>query len=782
MGKASAVRPFVAKMPVPFVDESLLGYMDRALQNTMVRNLREAFGLADFRPDKNGVPNASKLTQEAVAGVATLFKIEPDEVRRRWYRRPSPSSARIDFFGTPVRAQYWESRYRRVSPRALAARPVHRAIWELRCFGFDVETCEPLLEICPVCGRRFGWASLRGPTKCDHCTDQDGYPSTDLRDHPQPVIEIEDLEAVRFVVDLVHPDPERRRAAMALVPGTLASATNGDLFEAAVCMASALRPGAAIKLTDAGRPLRAPDFAAIAPDMLGAAGRALIGGEAGFAALTARMRLSADERTASHGLYKELGPLAAMPLDRHLSPVVRAFANDAIVRDLARTRDEGYVRRSVPRLSDVPAGAWLTMDALSSELGLSKHALGRLAESGAVETRRVDADHSPVLMKRADVAPLAAVYKDAVTARMVTALLRVPAAAIEELAGRELIRRVDGAVAAMLPRKAYYRESSTKAVLIAIRERARAQVPEGRRVKLIAAARKLGSEARWADIVEGIVAGALRVQATGALGRDWRQAVTVDEDELVDLLVKAGGGVDAAHEEQWLTRDQAAQLLGVDETTVWGLGKNGFLPKREGHVAMFARANVERVSRKYVFGPEMIRASVFKQKAQLNRWLKSVGVLPVASLRGDKGKVYDRAPFEAALKLQPKPLEVPPGKREKHRISRKDKLEAVAAVKSGLTPHHVAQRMGVYHTTVAKWVEEFEKTGGVRPAGKFEPYVDAIVAMIEADPLLSTYALCKRFNKTNGLGVAYTSFSAFIAEIGFSRHPDTGLLRRIRPV
>lgn len=778
MSKASAVRPFVAKMPVPFVDESLLGYMDRALQNTMIRTPREAFGLADFRPDKNGVPNASKLTEEAVGGVATLFKLDPDDVRRRWYRRPSPSSAKIEFFGTPIRAQYWESRYRRLSPRALAQAPYHRAIWEIRCFTFDPDTCEPLLEACPVCGRRFGWASMRGPTTCDHCTDDDGYPSTDLRDHPQPVLKIEDPEAVRFVVDLVHPDPERRQAAMALVPDALAGASHGDLFEAAMCMASALRPAAGTMMNRLGRPLRAPDFAAITPDMLGAAGRAMIGGEAGFAALTARMRASADERAASHGIYRELGPLAAMPLDRHLGPVVRAFANDAIARDLARTRDDGFVRRSVPRLADVPTGAWRTMDALSSELGLSKHALGRLAESGAVDTRRVDADHSPVLMKTADVAPLAAVYKDAVTARIGTALLRVPASALEELADRGLIRRVTGPVAAMLPREAYYRESSVKAVLIAIRERANAPVREGRGVKLIAAARKLGREARWADLVEGIVAGALHVHATGAFGRDWRHAVTVDELELAGFLEKTGRGADAARDDQWLTRDQAAQLLGVDETTVWGLGKNRFLPKREGHVAMFARADVERLAARYVFGPEMIRASVFNQKAQMNRWLKSVGVLPVSALRGDKGKVYDRAQFEAALHVQPGP----PGERvvrDRHRISQKDKEEAVASVKSGLTPHHVAQRMGVYHSTVARWVKEFDETGRIRPAGKFEPYADAIAAMIEAEPGRSTHALWKEFNKTNGLDVAYTSFSGFIAELGYERDPKSNRLQKI---
>ncbi|UWU82953.1 hypothetical protein N2605_25660 [Bradyrhizobium yuanmingense] len=60
-------------------------------------------------------------------------------------------------------------------------------------------------------------------------------------------------------------------------------------------------------------------------------------------------------------------------------------------------------------------------------------------------------------------------------------------------------------------------------------------------------------------------------------------------------------------------------------------------------------------------------------------------------------------------------------------------------VKSGLTPHHVAQRMGVYHRVDGE--TEFDVTARVRPAGKFEPYADAIVSMIEADTARSTHAL-----------------------------------------
>ncbi|MET4218693.1 hypothetical protein ABIB00_003911 [Bradyrhizobium sp. LB14.3] len=72
-------------------------------------------------------------------------------------------------------------------------------------------------------------------------------------------------------------------------------------------------------------------------------------------------------------------------------------------------------------------------------------------------------------------------------------------------------QRAQGPAAAMLPRKPYYRESSAKAVLIAIRERAAPAAGEGR-VKLITAVGKLGGVAPWAAIVEGIVTGALQIR------------------------------------------------------------------------------------------------------------------------------------------------------------------------------------------------------------------------------------------------------------------------------
>jgi hypothetical protein len=82
MAKASVVRPFVAKMPAPFADESLWGYIDRALQRTMIRNARDALRLAGFDPLKGGLPNASKLADGGKLDpyadrIAAMIEAEP---------------------------------------------------------------------------------------------------------------------------------------------------------------------------------------------------------------------------------------------------------------------------------------------------------------------------------------------------------------------------------------------------------------------------------------------------------------------------------------------------------------------------------------------------------------------------------------------------------------------------------------------------------------------------------------------------------------------------------
>jgi hypothetical protein len=100
-----------------------------------------------------------------------------------------------------------------------------------------------------------------------------------------------------------------------MIPDEIGTKDRAEVFEAVMYIASCQRSDYVLETGDVHRPLRAPDFAQIAPVMLETAGRAIIGGEEGFGAVADRMRAFAGERGGAHGVLKELGPLAAASLN-----------------------------------------------------------------------------------------------------------------------------------------------------------------------------------------------------------------------------------------------------------------------------------------------------------------------------------------------------------------------------------------------------------------------------------------------------------------------------------
>jgi hypothetical protein len=776
------VRPFVAEMPLPFPDESLVGYFSRALTRTMIVNLKRGLALANVCPA--GSTSSTNIVDRHVDGLATLFGIDRDEISRRLYRLGHFDHAdleTIDFFGTAIRRQYYETMFRRVSPRALSQSPHHRAIWDLRPFCFDVATRERLLDVCPVCKSRLRWTLVRGPTKCEVCIDDRGRAKTDLRDHPQPLVEINDETSINFVTGLVDIDPGGREKARKSLPTALSEVSNSDVFEAVMAVASCLRPEVAGQTIAVGRPLRTKDFEGFGPELLEIAGRMIIGGEAGFAAGTAILRANMQERSKAHGFFAEVGPLAGIVVDPSLTPIVKAFFVRCFERDFDDTGGLGLVRRRHGPVRPTAGGLWLNMQEANELFGLSKHVLQRLASTGLVETRRADTEMSPVLMSRDQIAPYAAMYKDAIDEGRARALLRLSAAEIVELVDRGIVEKYGEPVTSMMEGRVSYRGSSVRAVVMAITERASPADPS-RSVKdhLFMAARRLPAPVPWPAIIALILSGDIQVELLRKDEREWRKRVAPVDIAVFERLVRLEQAERPPIKSVWVTRSHASQMLNIAEYSMRKVSDAGLLDgKRDGRSTVYKRADVEAAARKYVFLPEMLERSPFRAPHEVGRWLRSVGIEPLAEWSKAIFPIYDRAQFERALPTMPTAIEnIKIETRPSKRVSTDVKRKAVAEVKTGLSPYFVARRLGVGSKAVYAWVAHFDEHGDVRPAGKLEGFEDYIVSALDADPTVSIHAFWQEFKKEKA-NVGYGILSKFIADLGYARDAEGRLIRRI---
>jgi transposase-like protein len=762
------VRPFIAEMPAPHPDESLHGYIDRAAQRTVVRNLGTMLRLAGSTK-KTSFPRPFNTDPEEARGLAALFKLTPHEMLSRlypWGEFDHVNESTIEFFGTKIRAQYLESTVRRVSPRALRISPHHRAIWDLRPFAFDPATREQLLVRCPACDTRLGWHRLAGPASCGHCVDERGRP-TDLRVFPQPIVELDDEEATDFAIALVHPDRAKRDLATKLVPDELRSVPASDLFEAIVSIASILRPSNVHQNNAVGRPKTLKEFEDLTPDLLVMGVRAIIGGEEGFARVADRMRTTMERRPAAHGIFKEIGPLAATAVDKKIAPAMQVFFRKAIERDFARTADLGFVRKRTSVI-EYTSETWRNINDLHREFGVPATAISRLAESGLVETRRVADVRSPIMINRADFIPLANLYKDAVDERSASAQLQVSYGALAELARRKVIERVEGPTTALLGDAPYYRLSTISALLMAINRRADRPVPPQKGPFLNRAASAFAPHVPWPTIIELILSGGILIHRRRESAKNWPAAVGIDDPENFRQVIADAAHADVGSNEDWLRTHEAALLLGCRRDMVSRLQKQGLLHSRRSRSRFYSRAELEAFRRKYIFGREMLARSVFKIQHQLYRWLRSEGIVPKMKLMMRAADpIFDRAEFEQALKSLPAPppkvTRKPGGRRL---FTSEEKQQIVDAVRRGLPVNWLSKRMRAKPRSIDKWVEEFEETGKISSAWKLEEQEDALKAIIAGNPKQSFGSIRREL----GVKVSSAGLIDHLKRMGYRRN------------
>jgi hypothetical protein len=144
-------------------------------------------------------------------------------------------------------------------------------MWHLSALSFEPDTLELLLEACPTCGKRLDFKNARAFHTCDAC-------QTDFREVEQPIVQVEDRQALKFVTDLIDPLSHRQCDALQICPA-LAKQDRGSLFMLCVFIAKILDKN--FDRDDGGK-LTSMSGACVSPSNLSLAGRAILEWPVGF--------------------------------------------------------------------------------------------------------------------------------------------------------------------------------------------------------------------------------------------------------------------------------------------------------------------------------------------------------------------------------------------------------------------------------------------------------------------------------------------------------------------
>ena len=195
---------FIRQEPLP--GETLAGLIARTASTNGYAHAHDILSQCEGGAGRN-----SSISARAASFLPELSRVlgVPEETLTPLTDKSDRKKQTFDFFGNRMRAGHRLTKIRRVSPRALRISGHYRGVWGLKAFSFDPETKEQLIDSCPVCQRRLGFERTNGICHCDWCTtiDQRGFlaPAVDLRDHLQPLIEVDDAEALGLMSGLVDP-------------------------------------------------------------------------------------------------------------------------------------------------------------------------------------------------------------------------------------------------------------------------------------------------------------------------------------------------------------------------------------------------------------------------------------------------------------------------------------------------------------------------------------------------------------------------------------------------
>ena len=621
-------------------DEHLAGALCRATAANGRRFPSEVLALVDIET-LHPASIAATLDETDAAAIAELLGTEVASLRRATH--PIADDGRCLFFGTSIRTKHREGPVRRVSPRGLANAPYIRAMWQLRPIGFDPRTKELLISDCPVCGAGLGFSRTYGVCFCDRCARNDdlGFvqPAVDLRDFPQPLVEIEDMAALDFVTGLVDPDPTVRERFAPALDDDLTGLDRGEIFDLCMAIVGVLNQDPKRAVTSPAKPTTRSDYERLyTPERLAEAGRIIMGWRTGFDGLCERARATAHDRPGFYGIKSELGQVYALTVDRTLTENVRKVVREAVLRNMATSSADIAVRRTEHRgRTDL-----ITSQQASDRFGIALKLFQRLAKTPELTHHRASGTKKgPVLFAVDEIAALAALRGDLESASSVGLRLGIPNGAVSQLAQAGLIEKVTGPVLLTVVGKNQYRRSTVDALIRDIEAKIGSGATGSFHIRLSKAMYRMpAGEKPWVALVKAVLAGRLAVfEVEGRLSATMIKLAASSFEEVVAAVASEADINDAV--EPMVTRAEAADILGITVATVIGMIDADLLPLHGSGVCNLRRADVVRVARTYISTAEASRLIGVGY-----RWVRGKlaehGIHPVAELSEHRGILYDR--------------------------------------------------------------------------------------------------------------------------------------------
>lgn len=240
------VKPF-AVTQIPFSGESLVGFITRSLAQTPISRLATGLALAGIGTAHAEFISSTLTDPEQIADLAKLLGVGELEISHRLNRVTlGEQHETFHHFGLDLHGRLKISAVRRIAPTIMKKANFHRAVWYVAPLSFDPETKERLLDRCPECKHQLGWRRCRGISMCDRCVNSHGGPAVDLREYPQPVIEVDDEDALQFVTNLVSHDVSIRDTAAANASQEWGGVGPAELFTFTCTLASYLEADTAV--------------------------------------------------------------------------------------------------------------------------------------------------------------------------------------------------------------------------------------------------------------------------------------------------------------------------------------------------------------------------------------------------------------------------------------------------------------------------------------------------------------------------------------------------------